>query len=192
MSRRLLVIIVLIVSSILPAAAQTTPKQLEVLRAAAAKGSAPAQYSLGTMAEQAGDYPTALRLYRESANAGYAGAQYALALLLDAGIGTAPDRLEAERLLQKAAAANFEPAMRRLVLMEAARAEASKSTASTSPPASPSSSTDIRGGGGSFVTLWAAAIGVLALGGAAFFWSRSRGVGAAAETEKSGARNRPR
>ena len=190
MPRRLVAITVLVASLSLRAAAQTSPQQLEVLRAAAAKGSAPAQYALGATAEKAGDLDGALRWYRQSANAGYAGAQYSLALMLDAGIGTAPDPLEAERLLQKAAAANFEPAMQRLVLMEAARAEASKSTSPAALAAMPSAAASTEAG--SFINLWAIAVALLALGAAAFFWTRSHRVSATTELEKPRARNRRR
>lgn len=174
------------------AAAQTSAKQLEILREAAANGSAPAQYSLGAMAERSGDFATALRLYRQSANAGYAGAQYSLALLLDAGLGTAPDPLEAERLLQRAAANNFEPAYQRLVLMERARAEASKSSAPVPGPP-PSTAPGLLARSRQLaVSGWGLATGLALLLGAGLFWSRSRGGSADSEASPARARNRRR
>jgi len=179
MFRRLLVLAALVAGLAAAPAAQTNSKQMDVLREAAAKGSAPAQYSLGTMAEKAGDFPTALRLYRQSANGGYAGAQYALALLLDAGIGTARDPLEAERLLQKAASANFEPAMRRLLLMEAARADASKATALTSLPSTTSAPGLLDRSTQLVFSGWGLGALVLLVAGGFFWWSRE---GHAAQT----------
>lgn len=168
------------------AGAQASSKQMEILRDAAAKGSAPAQYSLGTLAERSGDFAAALRLYRQAANAGYAGAQYSLALMLDAGLGTAPDPIEAERLLQRAAAANFEPALQQLVRMERARAEASKSASSSAPAVALPTAQATPGSAGRLAwSSWGLAAGTLLLAAAAFYWIWNRRAPSPQATRRS-------
>ncbi len=93
-----------------------------MLLQAAQKGSAAAQYSLGSAAEADGAWDAALNWYRLAANNGYAGAQYRLALMLEAGRGTPMDLTESRRWLEQAAGANFKPAMDKLAGLPPANA----------------------------------------------------------------------
>lgn len=100
--------------------AQRSEESMRVLLAAAAKGSAAAQYSLGASAEREGNFGAALAWYRLAATNGYAGAQYNLGLMLEAGRGTTPDRAEARQWFSQAAAAKFGPAQVKLAELQPA------------------------------------------------------------------------
>lgn len=110
---------------------------MRVLLAAAANGSAAAQYSLGASAEREGNFAAALSWYRLAANNGYVGAQYNLGLMLEAGRGTPTDLGEARRWFRQAAAAQFGPALAKVAALDQAPG--------APPSSSPTSNVTYRG-----------------------------------------------
>ena len=88
------------------------------LAAAAAKGSAPAQYALGAAAESDGDAETAARWFTEAAQNGYAAAQFKLGELLEAGRGVPANKETALEWYRKAAAQDFAAAKSRLETLD--------------------------------------------------------------------------
>jgi uncharacterized protein len=80
---------------------------IQLMRAFAEQGDAPAQYNLGLMYDNGRgvprDYAAAVQWYRKAAEQGHAGAQYNLGLMYDSGQGVPQDYAAALSWLRKAA-----------------------------------------------------------------------------------------
>ncbi len=117
-------------------AAQQSDASRKALEAAAAKGSAAAQYALGAGAEADGQFGSAAAWYAQAAERGYAAAQFRLGQLLEDGQGVEIDKAKALEWYRKAAAQGFAPAVARVGGTESAIPTASGAPdAPTSVPA---------------------------------------------------------